>query len=121
MEIKKTLILGATTSNDKYAYKAAEKLVQVGHSIVPVGIRQGEVFGKFIVNSKELQSEIDTITLYLSPVNQREWYDYIVNTKPRRVVFNPGTENPELKSLIESKSILAEEACTLVLLATNQY
>ncbi|MFN0050157.1 MAG: CoA-binding protein [Cytophagales bacterium] len=118
---KKTLILGATSSAEKYAYKAAEKLVSSGYGIVPVGIREGTVFGRKILNSRDLQPEIDTITIYLSPQNQIEWYDYIINTKPRRIIFNPGTENLDLAQLAHEHNIATENACTLVLLGTNQY
>ncbi len=118
---RKTLIIGATTNVERYAYKAAQMLTSHGHKIVPVGIRAGEVFGIDIINTKDIQPDIDTITLYVSPANQKEWYEYIVKTRPRRVIFNPGTENIELKTLAEKEGIATEEACTLVLLSTNQY
>ncbi len=116
-----TLILGASTSPDRYAYKAARMLTSHGHEIVPVGIHEGEVFGKKILNNKEVQPGVDTVTLYVSPRNQKEWYDYIVKTKPKRVIFNPGTENEELRDLAEKNGIQTEEACTLVLLTLGQY
>lgn len=119
--MKKTLIIGATTNPDRYAYKAAENLKRHNHPIVPVGIREGEVFGEKIINTKEIQKDIDTITLYVSPENQKDWYDYIIKTNPKRIIFNPGTENAELQKLLSENNIAFEEACTLVLLNTNQY
>jgi hypothetical protein len=119
--MKKTLILGATTSPERYAYLAAQRLTAQGHSIVPVGIKKGEVFGCEILNTQELQSAIHTVTLYVAPPNQTAWYDYILNTQPKRIIFNPGTENPELQQLAEARGIETLEACTLVMLSTGQY
>ncbi len=119
--MKRTLILGATTNIERYAYKAAKRLTQHKHPIVPVGIKKGEVFGEVILNTKDLQKEIDTITLYVGVRHQPEWYGYIVETNPRRVIFNPGTENPELQTLLKENEIPYEEACTLVLLSLNAY
>lgn len=119
--MKKTLIIGATDNPARYAYLAANKLVRFGHPIVNVGIRQGEVAGSAIEKANTIHADIDTITLYIGPQNQPPYYDYILQTKPKRVIFNPGTENEELKNLIEENGIEAIEACTLVLLSTNQY
>lgn len=117
----KTLILGATTNRSRYAYRAAYDLLENGYEIVPVGIKKGEVFGVKIINTKEIQEDIDTITLYLGPYHQPQWYDYILDTKPRRIIFNPGTENPELSQLCELQDIEVEFACTLVMLTVGSY
>jgi len=117
----KTLIIGATANTERYAFKAAQMLTNHGHEIVPVGIHKGQVFGRKIVNSKEVQKDIDTITLYVSPANQKEWYSYIIDTMPRRIIFNPGTENQELATLANNNGIATEQSCTLVLLSTHQY
>jgi predicted CoA-binding protein len=119
--MKNTLILGATTNKERYAYLAAELLTKYHHPIVPVGIKSGVIFGREIINTKVIQPNIDTITLYIGPHNQPEWYEYILATKPQRVIFNPGTENPELEHILEQHNIPYIEACTLVLLHTNQY
>ena len=119
--MKKTLILGANTNPDRYSFRAAHSLIKKGHEIVLVGVRSGEVAGKEIVTVKKLFSDIDTVTLYVSPKNQVEWYDYIIGLNPKRVIFNPGTENKEFKDLLEQNNIEATEACTLVLLATGDY
>jgi predicted CoA-binding protein len=118
---KKTLVLGATPSSDKYAYLAANRLVSKGHPIVNVGIREGEVAGVPIEKPGVIHTDIDTITLYVGPQHQEELYDYILNTHPRRIIFNPGTENSKLKRMANEKGIETEYACTLVLLSIGQY
>lgn len=119
--MKKTLILGASTNPNRYSNIAALKLVSHGHSIVNVGLKSGEVAGVPIELPEIIHEDIDTITLYLGPANQIPYYDYILNSKPKRIIFNPGTENPELESLAEEHGIETTEACTLVLLSTGQY
>ncbi|MGB0523695.1 MAG: CoA-binding protein [Flammeovirgaceae bacterium] len=119
--MNKTLILGASPSIHRYAYRAAHDLLSNGHEIVPVGIKSGQVFGKEIINSKALQEGVDTITLYISPQHQTEWYDYILQTAPRRIIFNPGTENTELAQLAQKQGIEVDFACTLVMLSVGTY
>lgn len=119
--MKKTLIIGASTNPERYAYKAANMLVAHKHEIVLLGIREGELLGEIIHTDKPVFDDIDTITLYVSAKNQPEWYDYILQTKPKRLIFNPNTENDELKALAEANNIQTEYACTLVLLASGQY
>lgn len=119
--MKKTLILGASTNPSRYSYLAAHRLVEKGHTIVNVGLKTGEVAGVSIEKPELIHTDLDTITLYLSPQNQIPYYDYILNSKPKRIIFNPGTENSELESLAEAQGIETTEACTLVLLSTGQY
>lgn len=121
MKNKKTLVLGASTKPDRYAYKAINALVQKGHTVLAIGQNTGEVAGVKIYTKAIPVKNIDTVTLYLNPSRQRDYYNYIIEAQPKRVVFNPGTENPELYQLLELNNIKAEVACTLVLLATNQY
>jgi predicted CoA-binding protein len=121
MKNKKTLVLGASTKPDRYAYKAITMLVEKGHSVLAIGQNTGEVAGIKIYTKAIPLSGIDTVTLYLNPARQRDYYNYIVETKPKRVVFNPGTENPEFYQLLKLNKIKVEVACTLVLLTTNQY
>jgi predicted CoA-binding protein len=121
MKNKKTLVLGATTKPDRYAFRAINMLVQKGHTVVAIGQNTGEVAGVTIQTKAVPVKNIDTVTLYLNPTRQRDYYNYIIEAQPKRVVFNPGTENPELYQLLELNDIKAEVACTLVLLATNQY
>lgn len=115
----RVLILGATNNPDRYAYKAAHRLINSGHEIIPVGIKKGDLFGVNIINNKLIQDDIDTITLYLGQKNQIEWYDYILDTKPRRVIFNPGAENQELEFKLKDQGVLVENNCTLVMLSLD--
>ncbi|WP_333877398.1 CoA-binding protein [Flavobacterium sp.] len=121
MKNKKTLVLGATTKPERYANIAIHKLVENGHSVLAIGQNAGEVAGVKIHTKSIPLKNIDTVTLYLNPTRQRDYYNYIIQTKPKRVIFNPGTENPEFYQLLRSNGIAVEVACTLVLLATNQY
>lgn len=118
---KKTLILGATPDASRYAYLAANRLVRTGHPIVNVGIKKGEVAGVAIEKAEAIHSDIDTITLYVGPQNQPPLYDYILATNPKRIIFNPGTENPELRRLARERGIETLAACTLVMLSTGDY
>jgi predicted CoA-binding protein len=117
----KTLIIGASNNPERYAYKAAERLLAHGYDIELLGLRPDIIFDKTIDTERKNFSDIDTVTLYVGPQRQPEYYEYIVSLNPRRVIFNPGTENFEFESLLTSKGIIAEEACTLVLLGTGQY
>ena len=119
--MKKTLILGATPNTDRYAYRAAHMLTAKGHPIVNVGIKQGEVAGVKIEKPNTPYKDIDTVTLYIGADLQVGYYDYILETKPKRVIFNPGTENYEFEKLLDQHNIEPIEACTLVLLSTGQY
>ncbi len=121
MRNKKTLVLGATTKPERYAFKAINMLVEKGHTVLAIGQNKGEVAGVKIHTKTIPVKNIDTVTLYLNPARQREYYNYIIEAQPKRVVFNPGAENPEFYQLLELNNIKAEVACTLVLLATNQY
>ena len=119
--MKNTLIIGATTNPARYAYLAAQKLKSQGHSIINVGIKSGEVAGIPIEKPGVIHSDIDTITLYIGPDLQDQYFDYILKTHPKRVIFNPGTENDALEKVLKANDIESLEACTLVLLATGQY
>jgi len=121
--MKKTVIIGATPNASRYAYLAAGMLTDYKHEIIPLGIKKGSVFGKEIedIRSKPEIKDVDTVTLYIGPQHQPEWYDYILSLKPKRIIFNPGTENEEFETLAENQGIEALEACTLVLLRSNQF
>ncbi|MFZ5970589.1 MAG: CoA-binding protein [Bacteroidota bacterium] len=120
---KKTVIIGATPNPSRYAYLAAEMLTDYHHEIVPVGIKQGMVQGVPIlpIQTKPVVPHVDTITMYIGPQHQPEWYDYLLSLKPKRIIFNPGTENDELTRLAAAKGIETLEACTLVMLRSGQY
>ena len=118
---KKTLVLGATPNEGRYANLASNRLVSHGHCIVNVGLKEGESAGVTIEKPETIHKDIDTITLYIGPQNQPPLYDYILNTHPKRIIFNPGTENNELRKMAEEKGIETEYACTLVMLSVGNY
>jgi predicted CoA-binding protein len=117
----KTLVIGASENPERYSYKAIHQLVKAAHEVKAVGLKKGNVAGIVIETGKPVFENIDTVTLYVGPNNQSIFYDYILLLKPRRVIFNPGTENPELFNLLRENKVEVEIACTLVLLATNSY
>ena len=117
----KTLVIGASVNPERYAYKAIHLLVKHEIEVVPMGVKPGFVANLLIVSPLIVQINIHTITLYLGASKQEPYYDFILKINPKRVLFNPGTENPKLAKLLNEKGILWENACTLVLLSTNQY
>jgi uncharacterized protein len=118
---KKTLVLGASPNPARYSYLAVNKLARYNHPVIGIGRRKGMVGDVEINTDQEPLTDIDTITLYLNPQNQKQYYDYILSLKPKRIIFNPGTENPELYKLARENNIQVLEACTLVMLSTGQY
>lgn len=117
----KTLVLGASLKTHRYSNYAMERLVSNKHAVVAMGSEEGIVAGVNIASEFVQHDDIDTITIYLNALRQKPFYDYIVSLNPNRVIFNPGTENPELYLILKENSIEFEESCTLVLLSTNQY
>jgi predicted CoA-binding protein len=120
---KLTLVVGATDNPERYAYRAADLLQAKGIPMIPIGIKKGVVFGEEILDlrQKPILAGIHTITLYLGPQNQPESIDYLIGLQPKRIIFNPGTENPEFIQKASDLGIETIEACTLVMLRTNQY
>jgi predicted CoA-binding protein len=118
---KKTLVLGASQNPQRYSYLAINRLRQNGHPVVAIGKREGKLGDVMIETGQHSQNDIDTVTLYLSPANQREYYEYILSLSPKRIIFNPGAENEELANLAKQRGIRPVEACTLVMLSTGQY
>jgi len=117
----KTLVLGASIKRDRYSYMAVSNLLEHGHEVEAIGLQEGEIQGITVKTEKIMIKNIDTVTLYLNPIRQKEYYDYIIRLRPRRVIFNPGTENLDFYKILENNMIKVEIACTLVLLTTNQY
>ena len=118
---KRTLVLGASLNPTRYSNIAIKRLISSGIETLALGAREGWVGDVVVETEKKLFSEIDTVTLYLNPERQKEYYDYIVSLQPRRVIFNPGTENVEFIEVLKDNRIEVEIACTLVLLSTKQY
>jgi predicted CoA-binding protein len=118
---KKTLIIGASENPERYANKAFHSLKNHKHEVVMIGNKEGVIDGVSIQKGNPLFNNIDTITLYLNPKNQEAYYNYILSLKPKRIIFNPGTENIELQEKAKKQGIEIQEACTLVLLSIHQY
>jgi len=118
---KKTVVLGASLNPQRYSNMAVKKLSAYDHTVVAIGRKEGEINDIKISKEQDPIEDTDTVTLYLNPENQKPFYDYILSMKPKRIIFNPGTENEELKKLAGDKGIETEEACTLVMLSTGQY
>jgi predicted CoA-binding protein len=117
----KTLVMGASENPDRYSNKAILSLRRKGQEVVAIGKIPGKVRDVEINTQPVQRDDIDTVTLYLNPTHQEPYYDYILSLKPRRIIFNPGTENTELERLAFKNDIQILEACTLVMLSTGQY
>lgn len=118
---KKTVVLGASQNEERYSNLAVKKLVAHNHPVIAIGNKEGIINDIKIIKDNPSLKDVDTVTLYLNPENQKPYYDYILSLNPKRIIFNPGTENDELENLAAAKGIKTMEACTLVLLSTNQY
>lgn len=118
---KKTLVLGASTKPQRYSYKAIKMLRTREHPVIAIGMRPGSVDDVEIQTAEVDEADINTVTMYLSPNNQKPYYDYLKKIKPKRVIFNPGTENFELMQQLRDEDISVTSYCTLVLLSTNVY
>lgn len=121
MSSKKTLVLGASDNPSRYSNIAINRLRAYGHEVVAIGNKKGKVGDVEIITERPEMKDIDTITLYLNPTNQKPFYDYIASLKPRRIIFNPGTENDELERRMAQEGTNTLEACTLVMLSVGQY
>ena len=125
MSIKKrnvTLVIGVSEKSERYSYKAVEALQKNGKNVIAFGLKEAKIKNVSIITTLELfNKKIHTISIYLNPKRQEEYYDYILNLKPKRVIFNPGTENNFFENELKKNNIIVENACTLVLLSTNQY
>lgn len=118
---KKTLVLGASLNEDRYSNIAIKKLIINEHEVIAIGFRKGTIENVKIDTGYPDLKDIDTVTLYVKPEIQEKYYEYIISIKPKRVIFNPGTENREFIELLEINNIEVEVACTLVLLTIGQY
>lgn len=117
----KTVVLGASPNPERYSYKAVSSLKHYGHEVIAIGKRKGIISNIEIINDTPYIEDVHTVALYLSPENQKQYYDYIISLKPKRIIFNPGTENEELKQLAKQNNIEVVEWCVLVMLSTNNY
>ncbi len=118
---KLTVVLGASANPQRYSFLAVSKLKAHGHPVVAIGNRAAQIADTPVITEHPALEQVDTVTLYLNPQRQEAYYDYILQLHPRRIIFNPGTENPKLEQLAADNGIATMEACTLVLLSTGQY
>lgn len=120
-QTKKVLVLGASTNQDRVSFEAVLRLHRSGYEVIPVGIREGEIEGIPVLTGEPDIEDIDTITLYVNPQRQQAFIPYILRLRPRRIIFNPGTENPDLMRIAQEAGIETEAACTLVMLSLKQF
>ncbi len=121
--MKKTVVIGATPNPSRYAYLAAHRLKNHGHEMIPVGIKKGEVAGEEILDLRTTPpiDNVDTVTMYIGPQNQPMWEDYILSLNPKRIIFNPGAENPSFSQKARNLGIETIDGCTLVMLSANTF
>ena len=119
--MKKTVVLGASPNPERFSHRMVASLIKCGYEVVPVGFRQGNIAGTDIIIGRPPITDVDTVTLYLKPERQEEWYNYILSLKPKRIIFNPGTYNPVLYKIAQKNGILPVIDCGLVLLARGMY
>ncbi len=119
--MKKTVVLGASPNPTRYSYVAVLRLLDKGHEVIPIGLREGNIEGKNIVTTLSPITDVDTVTLYVGARNQTHYYNYILGLNPQRLIFNPGAENPELAKLAKNQGISVVNACTLVMLSVGNY
>ncbi len=119
--MKKTVVIGASPNPARFSHLATINLLNSGYEVIPLGVRSGDIAGHEIVTIRPTLFDVHTVTMYLTATRQQEWYDYIIGLQPIRIIFNPGAENDELAELARNNGIQTIDACTLVLLSSNQY
>ena len=119
--MKPTLVIGASDNPSRYAYKAVESLVNHGHAVIAFGKKKGVIGDVDIRNDWNTTWKVDTVTLYINPKIQEDYYKMIIGLKPKRVIFNPGTENQYFYEMLQEKGIKVEVACTLVMLSIGDF
>jgi len=117
----KMIVLGATENPDRFSCKAVKALLRNDYEVVPVGFRKGFIKEIEILTGKPQFEDVDTVLIYMGAKKQKEFYDYIQDLKPRRVIFNPGAENPELQDLLKSQGIETVKDCALILINTDSF
>ncbi len=119
--MQKIMVLGASPNRQRFSNTCVKSLIRYGYQVVPLGNREGEIAGHPIQLKRPQLKDIDTITIYLNAKNQEEYHDYVLGLKPRRIIFNPGAENPSLKEKAEKKDIEVVEDCTLIMLNSGYF
>lgn len=116
-----TLVMGATDNPARYANMAVRKLRAFGHHVIAFGKRPGIIGDVAITSRFPADKQVETVTMYLNSLAQDEYKNMILELKPKRIIFNPGAENPEWMKELETTGIEPVEACTLVMLSAGQY
>jgi len=117
-----TAVIGVTPNQERYAYKAVTKLCELKFPVTALGFRAGDVACQSIIKDwPKSIANLKVVSMYIGPARQPDFYDYILDLNPQKVIFNPGTENQEFYQKLNSAGIEYEEACTLVLLSTGTY
>lgn len=119
--MKKTLVIGASPNSVRFSNKMVKSLIRHDFSVVPLGIRKGDIAGINILTEKVIIKDIHTISLYIGASRQKDYYEYIINLKPERIIFNPGTYNSELIELAEQNDIECIIDCALIMLSNGNY
>ncbi|MBS3769227.1 MAG: CoA-binding protein [Bacteroidales bacterium] len=119
--MKKVMVLGASPNKRRFSHTCVKTLMHQGYEVIPIGAREGEINGKKIIQGKPSVEDLHTVTLYLSPRNQEEYYDYVFGQNPQRIIFNPGAENPNFADLAKKNGIEVVEDCTLVMLNSGNF
>lgn len=119
--MKKTVVVGASENPDRYSNRAILSLLKHGYEVIALGVKEGEVSGIKILSNQPQLIDIDTVTLYVGPKNQKDWIEYVLHLKPKRLIFNPGTENKDFYNLAFEQGIECIENCTLVMLSNNTF
>lgn len=114
-------VIGVSDKVDRYSNICVKELIRYHHTVYPFGVKKFIIQGIEVITEKRIIPELDTITLYISPARQPEWYDFILSCKPKRLIFNPGTFNAELKEMAENSGIKVVENCTLFMLSTGEF
>lgn len=121
MNLKKTVVIGASTNPDRYAFRAVNALTRKGHPVEAVGLRGGNIGDIEIITDRPVIEGVDTVTLYVGPKHINAWKEYVESLSPKRVIFNPGTENMDWAAELNAKGIETTESCTLVRLSVGNY
>lgn len=119
--MKRTVVIGASTNPTRYSHKAVIAVSKLGHEVFPIGIKEGKIAELDIITDRPEISYVDTVTIYLSNKYLETEREYIFSLKPKRIIMNPGAEHKEFQEQARKHGILVEEACTLVMVATDAY
>jgi predicted CoA-binding protein len=115
------LVLGASPNPSRFSNKAVSSLIYHNYDVVAVGFRKGIIDGLKILTGMPHIGNVHTILLYMGPFRQKEFYNYILDLKPARIIFNPGTENSELAQIAENKNITVINNCALVMIDSGTF